>query len=121
MTDIITKLKEIEWNNSASSRSKNVFDPTFCPHMSVRIVEVDPESEFEVHEHSTTQILYFVNGGEGLVKLDLDSYPIEKDMVVMVNPGVCHGVKNTGKTILRVLVFEEKMKSDSPQTLYVDF
>jgi len=121
MTDIITKLMDIEWKNTASSRSKNVFDSTFCPHLAVRIVEVEPESGFEVHEHPTTQILYFVNGGEGIVELNLDSYPIEKDLVVMVKPGICHGVKNTGKTILRVLVFEDKTNPNSPQTPYVDF
>ena len=121
MKEDVKNLDDIEWEITKFTRSKQVFDSSFCPHLRVRLVEIKPSAEFELHEHEETQILYFSEGSEGIIELDFKQFPIKKDLVVKVRPGLCHGVKNTGNSPIRIIVFEEKMKSASTQTPYIDF
>ena len=68
----------------------------------MRMFEIDAEGHIPYHAHDWEHEV-FVLEGEGEVKIEGKSYPIKKDSVVFVEPGLEHGFKNTGEELLRFL------------------
>ena len=84
---------KVRWLISDKDNAKN---------FSLRLFEIGKEGFSPYHTHDWEHEV-FVLEGEGEVKIEGKSYPIKKDSVVFVEPGLEHGFKNTGEELLRFL------------------
>ena len=65
----------------------------------------EPEQEQKVHSHDDQDKVYLVLEGSGSFKVGNEEKQLSKDMVVLAEGGVDHGVKNTGNGRLTLFVF----------------
>lgn len=72
--------------------------------VSVAYVEMVPGNVSLLHKHSTFTELYYILNGKGIMWVGDEEFPVSKDILVEVKPGVPHKLKNTGKSVLRHLV-----------------
>ena len=71
--------------------------------LSVWVSSHAPDELVPLHTHGVEEVLTFV-GGEGVVTVGTETFPIHADMSVIVPPGVPHGYQNTGRTPLRIVI-----------------
>ena len=65
----------------------------------------EPGQEQKVHSHDDQDKVYLVLEGSGSFKVGDEERELSKDMVVLAEGGMDHGVKNTGNGRLTLLVF----------------
>ena len=56
------------------------------------------------HRHEGSEEVYFVVEGHGTLMMDQQTYPVGPGDVSLVKSGHSHGIVNTGKTDLRLIV-----------------
>ena len=79
-----------------------ISDKDGAKNFAMRIFEIEPGGYTSYHTHDWEHEV-FVLEGEGEVKVEEKSYPIKKDSVVFVNPGLKHGFTNTGEQVLKII------------------
>ncbi len=65
----------------------------------------EPGQEQKVHSHDDQDKVYLVLEGTGSFKVGSEEKHLSKDMVVLAEGGIDHGVKNTGSSRLTLFVF----------------
>lgn len=65
--------------------------------------EVAPGGVTHLHLHRTTEELYHVTAGEGVMVLGDERFPIAVGDTVCIPPGTPHRVENTGNNALKIL------------------
>jgi mannose-6-phosphate isomerase-like protein (cupin superfamily) len=66
-----------------------------------------PGADIGCHTHADdNEELYVVVGGCGLMSLDGEEFEVRPGDVILNRPGGSHGLKNTGKEELRIVVLE---------------
>lgn len=66
-----------------------------------------PGADIGCHTHADdNEELYVVVGGCGLMSLDGEEFEVQPGDVILNRPGGSHGLKNTGKEELRIVVLE---------------
>ena len=68
----------------------------------MRLFEIGEGGFTPYHTHDWEHEV-FVLEGEGEVEIEGESYPVKKDSVVFVDPGITHGFRNPGEKILKFL------------------
>ena len=59
------------------------------------------------HTHAGVEAFYVLEG-EGTMEVEGESYPLGANEAVVLNPGVIHGLVNTGATKMRYMVITTK-------------
>jgi mannose-6-phosphate isomerase-like protein (cupin superfamily) len=62
------------------------------------------------HFHQDMCEVFFVESGEGIIKIDGKTYPLEKGSCVAVEPGEVHEIVNNGSTDLILTYFGLKVE-----------
>ena len=68
-----------------------------------------PGSAIGAHKHGRDEEFYIILEGTGEMELDGVKYPVSSGDVIKNKPHGTHGLTNTGKTSLKILVFEVKI------------
>ncbi|BAU23032.1 cupin [Caldimicrobium thiodismutans] len=74
------------------------------PELSITVLEIDPGIEIPIHQHEKEVDSIFLLEGEGEVYLEDKWQKIKSGDVIVVSPGIRHGVKNTGSTKMRCYI-----------------
>ena len=64
---------------------------------------VPPGTKTLLHRHRTSEEIYHVNSGQGLMTLAGETFTIAAGDSIPIPPGTPHCVENTGTTPLRIL------------------
>lgn len=64
---------------------------------------VQPGQTTQLHRHRTSEEIYHVTAGEGVMTLAAETFPIAVGDTVLIPPGTPHCVENTGKGVLTIL------------------
>ncbi len=64
---------------------------------------VMPAQKTLLHQHRTTEELYHVTSGRGLMIINKQTFPLAPGDSVKIAPGTPHCVENTGDTPLHIL------------------
>jgi len=75
---------------------------TDAKNLTVSIVEMEPEGVQHVHSHEPEQ-MYFILEGTGEMTVGNDTRDVQKGDCIFFHSNAPHGLKNTGKAILRYL------------------
>lgn len=80
-------------------------DPSLPPdRLRLHISEIAPgTSSHPPHIHDGVEAFY-VLAGEGEVEIDGVKYPLKANEAIVLNPGVLHGLTNTGTVPMRYIV-----------------
>lgn len=65
-----------------------------------------PGTSIGLHQHGSDEEVYIVLEGSGLMSLNDKTYTVESGSVIVNSPYGSHALENTGKTDLKLLVFE---------------
>lgn len=84
---------KVRWLISDKDNAKN---------FAMRLFEIEPGGYTPYHTHGWEHEV-FVLEGRGEAKIDEQTYPIKKDVVVFVEPDQKHSFKNTGDVLLKFL------------------
>lgn len=73
-----------------------------------------PGSDIGWHTHTDdNEELYVVVEGSGLMSLDGEEFEVQPGDVILNRPGGSHGLKNTGKGELRIVVIEVEASKEA--------
>jgi mannose-6-phosphate isomerase-like protein (cupin superfamily) len=64
---------------------------------------VPPGKQTKPHRHRTSEELYHISAGHGLMMLGDERFPIHSGDTIAIPPGTPHSVENTGDEPLRIL------------------
>lgn len=84
---------KVRWLISDKDNAKN---------FAMRLFELETGGFTPYHSHDWEHEV-FVLEGEGEVKIEEKTYPIKKNSVVFVDPGLKHGFRNTGEQMIKFL------------------
>lgn len=56
-----------------------------------------------LHKHKTSEELYHIKSGRGLMTLGDEKFVVTKGDTIYIPPGMPHRIKNSGKGVLRIL------------------
>ena len=73
--------------------------------LNIRIFEVQPGTENELHTHEYSHDLFVIEG-EGIVRLSTDDQRIQEGDVVHISPKESHSFANGGESTLRFLCID---------------
>jgi mannose-6-phosphate isomerase-like protein (cupin superfamily) len=71
----------------------------------------------EYHLHRTSEEIYYILEGEGLMEIEGEEEGVSKDRVVIIPPGEKHRITNTGSSSLRFLCHCSPSYSDEDTVL----
>ena len=77
--------------------------------LNLRIFEVQPDTENDLHAHGYSHDLFVIEG-EGVVRLSNDDQSIKEGDVVHIAPGESHSFANAGGSELRFLCIDYRME-----------
>jgi len=72
-------------------------------HQSLAEARVPPGGTTLLHRHRTSEELYSVLDGEGVMTLGDESFPVAAGDTVCIPPGTPHRIENTGAGTLKIL------------------
>ena len=75
---------------------------TDAKNLTVTIVEMEPEGIQRIHSHKQEQ-MYYILEGKGEMTVGNETKEVQKEDCIFFQSNSLHGLKNTGKTILRYL------------------
>ena len=85
-----------------------------CQNMILGLVSFPPGSDPGTHSHANEEEIIYVISGTGETKVGDSVYPLEPGVAVFTEPGVEHGVKNTGgQSLVLISVFSPPVKPGS--------
>lgn len=64
---------------------------------------VEPGRETALHRHRTSEELYHITAGQGLMALGAEQFSVSVGDTVYIPPGTPHCIRNTGKVPLKIL------------------
>ena len=64
---------------------------------------VDPGSGTCLHVHNTTEEIYHITAGSGIMTLENEQFPVCSGDTVCIPPGSRHRIENTGNVQLKIL------------------
>ena len=122
MKRTIFNLEQIQWKSAIKgSRTKDIIGDEICPYSRMRIVEIQAHASFNSHEHNFIQMLFFAFGGDGKINVGEETYDIRRNLVAVIQPGICHAVRNDSTEKLKIIIFEEKKPDQAKKLPFVDF
>jgi quercetin dioxygenase-like cupin family protein len=65
------------------------------------VAELDAGGRLSIHRHDPAEV-YHVLEGTGVVTVGDLEHPVSTGASVLIPPGVPHGIRNTGRSVLRV-------------------
>jgi mannose-6-phosphate isomerase-like protein (cupin superfamily) len=74
-----------------------------CRLQSLAEATVAPGASTQLHRHRTTEELYHVVAGHGLMTLGDERFEVRPGDTVCIAPGTAHCIANTGSATLRIL------------------
>ena len=72
-------------------------------HQSLAEARIPPGERTLLHRHHTSEELYHVTAGKGLMQLDEDQFEIQRGDTIAIPPGTPHAVANIGAETLVIL------------------
>lgn len=85
-----------------------------CENMIFGLVTFHPGSDPGTHKHDHQEEIIYVISGKGQTRVGDQSFPLEPGVTVFTEPGVEHGVKNTGnEPLVLISVFSPPVKPGS--------
>ena len=63
---------------------------------------VAPGAETRLHRHRTTEEIYYIAQGAGLMRLADESFEVREGDTIAIAPGTPHCVRNTGAVELKI-------------------
>ncbi|HKZ81935.1 MAG TPA: cupin domain-containing protein [Pyrinomonadaceae bacterium] len=96
----------IDWRNHAGSQPEKVHKATLWQgqHVMLGLNCLEPTQVQAVHAHAGADKFYFVLEGEGRFTIATEEREAKAGMVVVAPAGIPHGVINTGRERLSLLV-----------------
>lgn len=70
---------------------------------SLAVATIEPGQATITHRHKTSEELYHVSRGTGIMTLDRDEFPVAAGDTICIPPGVFHKLKNNGQEPLIIL------------------
>ena len=64
---------------------------------------IEPGAKTRLHRHRSTEEIYHVSAGEGVLKVGEERFKVAAGDTVCIPPGTPHCVENTGTVPLRIL------------------
>ncbi len=64
---------------------------------------IQPGCKTELHRHATTEELYHITAGTGLMTLGQERFPVRPGDTVCIPPGTPHCIEATGEAPLKLL------------------
>ena len=64
---------------------------------------VSPGLETHRHKHHTSEELYHITQGQGIMTLDNTSFAVNTGDTICIPPGTAHNIRNTGDNELKIL------------------
>jgi mannose-6-phosphate isomerase-like protein (cupin superfamily) len=74
-----------------------------CRHQSLAEARVAPGAATTLHRHRTSEELYHITAGEGVMTLGGRRFAVQPGDTVAIAPGTAHRIENTGRGTLVVL------------------
>ena len=71
--------------------------------LSLAEARVKPGGKTEPHFHKESEEIYQVVSGEGILKIENETYEVGEGVSVVIMPGQVHSLENTGKNDLVVI------------------
>lgn len=62
-----------------------------------------PGQRTQSHRHRSTEEIYFILAGSGLMTLAGDTFPVQPGDSILIPPGTAHCIENSGSEALRIL------------------
>lgn len=85
-----------------------------CQNMVLGVVTFPPGSDPGTHKHEREEEIIYVIAGSGETRVGDRTLPLEPGVAVFTEPGVEHGIKNTGSgPLVLVSVFSPPVKPGS--------
>ena len=81
---------------------------------------VAPGAETQQHKHITTEEIYHITQGKGLMRLGEELFEVNVGDSVCIAPGTIHNIKNIGDVPLTILCSCSPPYSDSDTVLIED-
>jgi len=94
-------IKETSSFSSEKMKKNKVFETS---RLNCDLYCFEPGQEQKVHSHDDQDKIYLVIEGAGTFKVGNEERLLSKDMVILAEGGVDHGVKNTGTGRLTLFV-----------------
>jgi mannose-6-phosphate isomerase-like protein (cupin superfamily) len=96
----------IDWHNFAGAQPEKFFKTTLwkAEHVMLGLNCLEPGQSQPVHAHDTADKFYFVLTGEGTFSVGDQTKAAGAGMLVVAPAGISHGVRNTGRERLSLLV-----------------
>jgi mannose-6-phosphate isomerase-like protein (cupin superfamily) len=69
-------------------------------HLQLVLMSLEPGEDIGLETHEDTDQFFRVEEGQGVVSIDGNQTPIERDSGIVVPAGARHNVKNTGTTTM---------------------
>jgi len=103
----VVKLEEMSWIEAPGHHgalSKLLVNPDNSPtkYFDFRISTYAPKGHVEAHTHGTTEQIYYILSGKGVMTLGDRRVVVEPHTAIYIPPTVVHAIENTG---LEDLVF----------------
>ncbi len=94
---------------------KKLIDPEHgCQNMILGVVSFPPGSDPGTHVHQKEEEIIYVMSGHGETKIGDRSVPLDPGVAVFTEPGIEHGVKNTGREpLVLISVFSPPVRPGS--------
>ena len=73
-----------------------------------------------LHKHKTSEELYHIKSGKGLMTLGDETFEVKKGDTIYIPVGIQHRIQNTGKGILKILCCCSPPYSDNDTKLLVE-
>ena len=111
--------EDLPWTKEKVGQRKTLIGSKYTDAASFHLLKLRPKEQFQTHEHSFLQALYFTSG-TGILTVDDEPYDITPGLTAIVFPNQYHSVQNTGNDEIEIMIFEsyQMKQSDSP---FVDF
>lgn len=110
------QVKEIEGLQLPGRLWKKLIGPDDgdCQNMIFGVVTFPPGSDPGTHSHENEEEVIYVISGNGETKVGDRTYPLEPGVAVFTEPGIEHGVKNTGsEPLVLISVFSPPVRPGS--------
>ena len=85
--------------------------------MSLAEATVDIGRTTESHCHKTSEEIYYILSGKGLMEIETEKREVSKDQVIIIPPKCKHRIKNIGDKPLRILCHCSPSYSDEDTIL----
>ncbi|EKD79073.1 MAG: hypothetical protein ACD_41C00177G0008 [uncultured bacterium] len=103
-----TALKKLTWHNRFTYVKNVVCEADDLGQKGSRfqIVRFKPGKAIATHYHKKAYEIFYIHSGTGRLVMKGRSYRLQRDDIILCEPGDHHGFHNTGKTDLIVLIFK---------------